>query len=281
MRFGVHVSIGNGFAKAVERAQSLGCEAFQIFAGNPRGWARKPLPDGEAEAFRAALSASGLGPVVVHLSYLPNPASLDGTLFERSVLAMGQDFERANRLGASYFVVHPGSHPPGRKEDALRQAARGIEAVLAQVAGPTRLLLENQGSRQRDLAADLADLGVLLKGLDSERVGVCLDTCHAFVAGYDLRTEAGWRGALDLLDRDLGLERLRVIHANDAQGDLGSGRDRHAHIGEGFLGESAFAAMGRMAVLADRTVILETPQDDPADDLRNLARIRSLAGGGS
>ncbi len=281
MRFGVHVSIGNGIARAVERACALGCEAFQIFAGNPRAWARKPLTAHETATFREALAKSGLGPVVVHLSYLPNLASLDDALFERSVLAMGEDFDRANRLGASYFVVHPGSCPPAERETGLGRVGCALRTVLAKVTGPTTLLLENQGSRKRDLGADLAELAVMLDGLARERVGVCLDTCHAFVAGYDLRTDEGWRDVLDLLDRDVGLDRLVVIHANDSRGDLASGLDRHEHIGLGYLGPAAFAALGRQTTLADRTVILETPQDDPADDPRNLAAIRSLAAGGA
>jgi len=281
MRFGVHVSIGAGFAKSVARAESLGCEAFQIFAGNPRGWARQPLADRDAASFREALAASGLGPVVVHLSYLPNPASLDDGFYERSVLAMGEDFARASRLGAAYFVVHPGSCPAERKAEGRNRVVRAVEAVLARVPGSTMLLLENQGGRRRDLAADLTDLTSMLIRLDRDRVGLCLDTCHAFVAGYDLRTEDRWGRILGFLDREAGLDRLRVIHANDAKTGLDSGIDRHEHIGEGFLGASAFAAMGRMAGIADRAVILETPQDDPNDDPRNLARIRSLVAEGA
>ncbi|MGE5550248.1 MAG: deoxyribonuclease IV [Bacteroidota bacterium] len=279
MRFGVHVSIGDGFLKAVQKAEHLGCETFQIFAGNPRGWARKPLDAAEAERFKAARLASGLGPVVVHLSYLPNLANLDDQLFERSVLAMGEDFARANLLGADYFVVHPGSCAPEAKAEGMRRVMRGVEAVLAQVAGPTRLLLENQGSRKRDLGADLSELASMAAGLDRDRVGICLDTCHAFVAGYDLRTEAGWREALAMIAGGAGLDRLGLIHGNDSRGDLGSGLDRHEHIGAGYLGAPAFAAMGGIDDLADRAVILETPQESPADDLRNLAAIRALAGG--
>lgn len=279
MRFGVHVSIADGFAKAVARAETLGCEAFQIFAGNPRGWARKPLADLEVESFRTALAASGLGPVVVHLAYLPNLATPDPALYERSLRTLLEDFGRANRLGAAYFVLHPGACPPERKAEGLTRAVRGIEDALASVSGPTMLLLENQGSRRRDLAADLAELALLLAKLDPDRVGCCLDTCHAFVAGYDLRDQAGWRAVLAVVAGGAGLGRLKVIHANDARGDLGSGLDRHEHIGGGFLGDSAFAALADLPELGGLTVILETPQDDPADDPRNLRRIRALAAG--
>ncbi len=279
MRFGVHVSIADSFAKSVARAEALACDAFQIFAGNPRGWARKPLTDAEAESFRSALDASGLGPVVVHLSYLPNPASLDDQLYERSVQTMREDFARANRLGAAFFVVHPGTCAPEHKADGLARVIRGIESALAEVDGPTMLLLENQGSRRRDIAADLDELVLLLTNLDPASVGICLDTCHAFVAGYDLRGLAGWQSTLATITGKVGLERLKVIHANDSRGDLGSGLDRHEHIGQGFLGESAFAALADLPALADRTVILETPQDDPDDDPRNLAAIRRLTAG--
>ena len=280
MRFGVHVSIADGFARSVARAEALGCDAFQIFAGNPRGWARKPLTDTEAAGFQTALAASGLGPVVVHLSYLPNPASLDDQLYGRSLQTLREDFARASRLGAAFFVLHPGTCAPEHKAEALARVIRGIEAALAEVTGPIMLLLENQGSRRRDLAADLAELVLLLENLDPVRVGICLDTCHAFVAGYDLRTLAGWRETLSVVTGKGGLERLKVVHANDSRGDLGSGLDRHAHIGQGFLGESAFAALADLPELADRTVILETPQDDPGDDPRNLAAIRRLTAEG-
>lgn len=279
MRYGVHVSIASGFAGAVHKAKELGCDAFQIFAGNPRGWARKPLPDSEAGRFREALAQSGLGPVVVHLSYLPNPASLDEALYERSKAALREDFERANRLGAAYFVLHPGACPRENRDEGLDRAARALREALAAVEGPTMLLLENQGGRSGEIGADLEELAGLAGGFDAARVGICLDTCHAFVAGYDLRTEAGWRDVLAFLEGRLGPGRLPVIHANDAKGALGSGLDRHEHIGLGALGEGAFAAMGRIPSLADRTVILETPQDDPADDRRNLGRIRALTAG--
>lgn len=276
MRFGVHVSIGDGFFRAVDKARSLGCEAFQIFAGNPRGWARKPLSDGDAARFRQALAMSGLGPAIVHLSYLPNLANLDDELYERSVLALGEDYARANRLGAEYLVVHPGSCPPERKGEGLDRVVRAVEAVLAQVHGPTRLLLENQGSRRRDLGADLAELAALARRCGDGRVGICLDTCHAFVAGYDLRTVEGWRQAVGLLERALGAGCVLAVHANDSRGDLGSGLDRHEHIGRGRLGGEAFRALGRFGFPDELPVILETPQDDPADDPRNLAAVREL-----
>ena len=280
MRFGVHVSIADSFVKSVARAEALGCDAFQIFAGNPRGWARKPLAEAEAEGFRSALTASGLGPVVVHLSYLPNPASLDDHLYDRSLQTLREDLARANRLGAAFFVVHPGTCAAEHKAEGLTRVIRGIESALAAVHGPTMLLLENQGSKRRDIAADLDELVLLLTNLDPARVGICLDTCHAFVAGYDLRDLDGWRATLTTIAGKVGLDRLKVIHANDSRGDLGSGLDRHEHIGQGFLGEAAFAAMGRLPELGRMTVILETPQDSPEDDPRNLAAIRRLTAEG-
>ncbi|MGQ9779627.1 MAG: deoxyribonuclease IV [Bacillota bacterium] len=278
MRFGVHVSMAGGFVKAVRTARALGCESFQIFAGNPRGWARKPLAPREAEEFRAAVAEAELGPVVVHLSYLPNPASLDDDLYVRSVAAMKEDFARANLLGAAFFVVHPGSCPAERRQEGLARLLRAVEETLAEVPGPTRLLLENQASRGRELAVDLHEFAEILVALGGhERVGICFDTCHAFVAGYDLRQEEGWREVLAILAAGVGLERLALIHANDAKGDLGSGLDRHEHIGQGFLGPEAFAVMGRLKELAGLPVILETPQDSPEADATNLARIRALA----
>ena len=185
----------------------------------------------------------------------------------------------ANLLGAEFFVVHPGACPAERRGEGVARLVRGIEEALAEVSGPTKLLLENQGSRKREIAADLAELSLLLDRLDPERVGVCFDTCHAFVAGYDLRTPTGWTDTLAFLSGHGGLDRLKIIHANDAKGELGSGIDRHEHIGQGYLGDGAFAAMGEIPGLADLAVILETPQEDPEDDPRNLAAIRRLTAG--
>ncbi len=281
MRFGLHVSIGKGLAGAVLTAKELGCDCFQIFAGNPRGWARPPLDPGEVNKYRTALEASGLGPVAVHLSYLPNPASPDPGLYERSVLAMAEDYRRAVALGADYFVVHPGKRgEDGDIEAARQRVAKGIKTVLSQVPGETLFLLENQAGSGSEVAAALEELAAILDLVDEpERTGVCLDTCHAFAAGYELRTPAGVEKLLSETDRRIGLSRLHLLHLNDSRGEKGSRLDRHFHIGRGKIGREGFRSLLNDPRLAGKAGILETPRTSAEDDRQNLAVLRELAGG--
>jgi deoxyribonuclease-4 len=278
LRLGVHVSIGKGFAQAVQNAAEAGCESFQIFAGNPRGWARKPLSQIEADEFIRARRDTGLGPVAVHLSYLPNLASSNPELYEKSVLAIGEDFHRANLLGADFFVVHPGKH--GKEDDlasAISKVANGLRTILEKVEGPTRLLLENQAGAGHEIAARLEDLGTLLDLIDMpERTGVCFDTCHAYAAGYDLQTEAGWKEVEQTLKSSFMLSAVYLLHLNDAKGILGGHLDRHAHWGEGSIGDEGFRWLIRQTGWGDIPGILETPLDKPDDDRRNLAFLRHI-----
>lgn len=278
MKLGVHVSMGKGFVDAVSQATATTCEAFQIFAGNPRGWARKPLPEKDAEAFCLAREKAGLGPVVVHLSYLPNMASPDSELYEKSVLAMAEDYQRANMLGAEYFVMHPGKHGKGELPSVgLERVAHGVKAVLSKVEGPTRLLFENQAGSGHEIAGRIEELGILLDLVDMpERTGICFDTCHAHAAGYDLRTESGWEKINREIDEHLGFENVALLHLNDAKGEVGGHLDRHEHWGEGQLGEMGFRALVRQARWRTLPGVLETPVDNPDDDLRNLTFLRRI-----
>lgn len=275
MRFGVHVSIGNGFEQAVKTAVALGCDGFQIFAGNPRGWARKPMVSQDVKAFRTAREHSRIYPVMVHLSYLPNLAAKDPALFEKSLKAFREDYQRASLLGADFFVFHP-----GKSEDhdrGLEQVIAAVNQTLGEVPGSTLLLFENQAGAGAEIAADFKDLGRLLRGVDAkERVGICLDTCHAFAAGYDLRNRRTWETVLSHFDSQVGLEYLKIFHLNDAMGGLGSHLDRHQHIGAGEIGLEGFAFLVNHPQLSELPGILETPQDNPEDDRRNLATLRGL-----
>ena len=283
MRFGAHVSIGKGLAGAVTFAGELGCDAFQIFAGNPRGWARKPFDPQDVEKYRTALESSGLGPVTVHLSYLPNPAASDPQIYERSVLAMAEDYRRAVEIGADYFVVHPGKGGPEQeRETALRRVAAAVKTVLQQIPGKTILLLENQAGAGTEVAGRIEELARILELTgEEERTGICLDTCHAFAAGYDLRSQEGAAGLLTEIDRLLGLSRLHLLHLNDCVGECGSHLDRHYHIGQGKIGREGFRNLltdPRLATREDLPGIIETPADSADDDRQNLARLRELAG---
>lgn len=276
MRFGVHVSIGKGFEQAVTTAVALGCDGFQIFAGNPRGWARKPMSSQDVKAFRTARDRAKIYPVMVHLSYLPNLAAEDQTLFVKSLQAFREDYQRANLLGADFFVFHPGKSAHAH-DKGLTQIVEAVNQTLEEVTGPTLLLFENQAGAGAELAADFQDLGRLIRGVQAqERVGICLDTCHAFAAGYDLRNRQGWKTVLSDFDSQVGLEFLKIFHLNDAMGGLGSHLDRHQHIGAGQIGLEGFAFLVNHPQLSQLPGILETPQNNPEDDLKNLATLRGL-----
>ena len=275
MRFGVHVSIGKGFEQAVKTAVTLGCDGFQIFAGNPRGWARKPMVSQDIEAFHTARQHSKVYPVMVHLSYLPNLAAEDPLLFDKSLKAFREDYQRASLLGADFFVFHPGKSKS--RDRGLTQIIAVVKQTLEEVSGSTILLFENQAGAGAEIAANFQDLGRLIQGVDAKkRIGICLDTCHAFAAGYDLRNRRGWETVLSDFDSRVGLEYLKIFHLNDAMGDLGSHLDRHQHIGAGEIGLEGFAFLVNHPQLSQLPGILETPQDNPEDDRKNLATLRGL-----
>jgi deoxyribonuclease-4 len=274
VRLGVHISIKNGFTGAGRAALELGCDGWQMFVGNPRGWGRSPIAPTDVESFLAFRKRTKMGPVVVHAAYLPNPATEDPELAAKSRVTVLEDFHRANLLGADFFVLHP-----GKAKDAKGQirAAQMLNPILAEVDGPTRLLLENQAGMGSEIVAkfeDLAELLALIK--EQKRVGVCFDTCHAFAAGYDLSTPTGWESTLRVIERSVGIDAVKLLHLNDSLGAVGSRLDRHQHIGEGRIGRAGFEYLVNHPKLRKLPGILETPQQAADDDHRNLATLRSL-----
>lgn len=275
IRLGVHVSIGKGLAGAVNQAQALGCDGFQMFVANPRGWARKPMAENDISLFKTKRKASQLWPVVVHLAYLPNPASEDPELYEKSVITLAEEFKRANLLEADFFVFHPGKNKA--RQTGIERIIKTVNLVLAKVSGPTLMLFENQAGAGGEIAGHFEELQALIAGIDDQdRVGVCFDTCHAFAAGYDLSNQAGWEKTLGDLDSILGMKKVKMFHLNDAMGDLGSHLDRHQHIGSGNIGLEGFAYLVNHPQLNKLPGILETPQDSEGDDLKNLTTLRQL-----
>ena len=281
MRLGLHLSISKGLGNVATTAEKLGCEAFQIFIGNPRGWGRKPLDVSDVREFQKQVKRSVLGPVAVHLSYLPNPAADDEDLYEKSIIAMGEDYRRAVEIGADYFVVHPGKAGNQSLERAISKVAMGMKTILSTVKGKTIFLLENQAGGGREIAGRISELGMILKEVNCpERIGICLDTCHAFVAGYDLRCQQGLNQLLTEIQETVGLSRMPLLHLNDALGALGSHLDRHANIGEGQIGLKGFRLLLSDQRTSQLAGVLETPKVSADDDRRNLAILRQLLRGG-
>ncbi|MDI6870044.1 MAG: deoxyribonuclease IV [Bacillota bacterium] len=280
MRFGVHVPVGGGLARAVARAVELGCETIQIFSGNPRGWRSGPVPQPAGDQFRAALAREGIAPLVVHAIYLINPASSKDDIREKSVAALAELLGRCVALDAAYLVLHPGSHGGDGVAAGARRAGEALAEAWSRAGKPGRptILLENVagggmlvGGTPGELAAIREAAGEL-----GPRLGVCLDSCHAFAAGYDVRRTTGWERLLAEVEQAWWPGAVKVIHANDSVGGLGSHRDRHTHLGQGAIGEEGFRAMMVQPALRGLPVLLETPQDDPGHDVRNLKTLRRL-----
>lgn len=234
----------------------------------------------EADAFRLAVDAAGIVFTAAHDSYVINLASSDRALRRRSTAAFRAELERCEALGLDALVTHPGSATDGDREAALGRNAEALAAAVESAAGATRILLETTAGSGTTLGGrfeELARLLELLPGPLRERTGVCLDTAHVFAAGYDLRTD--YEGVMEELDRTVGLDRLELVHVNDSRGELGSRVDRHAHIGEGELGEAGFTGLMRDPRLRQVPRVLETPKEDDAtaSDRRNLAVLRRLA----
>jgi deoxyribonuclease-4 len=290
LRIGIHTSIADGLAESLESARKLGCNALQIFSSSPRMWprigARLPAPD--IERFRARRAALGLGPLVIHANYLINLATADSMMRVRTIQAFHDELVRATALGADFLVVHPGaalgaSLPEATRAvaEALRHAARGVRLpgdFADMASGGVRILLENMSGMGTCIGAHFAELRAILDRVPELPLGVCLDTAHAYEAGYDLRSEAGFEQMLVNLDSTVGLARVPVVHANDSKTPFGSRIDRHEHIGRGKIGREAFRRILTHRGLAGRAFLLETPIDAPGDDRRNVRALWNLAG---
>jgi deoxyribonuclease IV len=278
---GAHVSVAGGVATAFPRAAALGCDAIQIFVKNANQWRARPLAPGEAAAFRRAHAASGVGAVLAHASYLINLAATDPQVLARSRLAFTDELERCGRLGVAGLVVHPGAHLGDGEAAGIDRAAATLDQVLAALPRlRTRVLLENTAGQGSCLGHRLEHLAAIRERLPAprrRRVGFCIDTCHAFAAGYAIHDRTGWRDFVAEVAARLGLAALGCIHVNDSLRPFGSRRDRHAHIGEGLLGLAAFARLLAEPALAAVPMILETePGKDMEGHARDLAVLRGL-----
>jgi deoxyribonuclease-4 len=276
---GAHMSIAGGLHLALERAREVGCGAVQIFLKNQRQWAAKPLGKEEIRMFRAAHRQTGIRHVFAHSSYLINLANPGPTLWARAVTAFTDELERAEALGLSCVVIHPGSHMGAGLDAGLGRVAAALDETLARTAGyRVKIALENTAGAGNSVGRTFGELRSLIeRAARPERIGVCVDTCHLFAAGYDLRNEAGYRRAMAECEATVGRRRVLAFHLNDAKAPLGSGLDRHEHIGRGFLGIAPFRFLLNDRRFARVPKVLETPKEpEPTADLRNLATLRRL-----
>jgi len=278
MRIGAHISIAGGISKSIERAKAVGCEAVQIFSGNPRGWKINPFDPEELKRFHLLCHQEDIRPVIIHSPYLINLAAPDETIYLKSMVAFRNELVRADQLGADGFVIHIGHHLGEGIESGIRKMADSLrESIDSLPELKTRILLENtagEGSSLGHRAEYIAEI-MELSGV-GDKLYLCFDTCHAYVSGYDIATARGLDETMDEIDRLIGLDRLRVVHFNDTKFGLGSRRDRHEHIGEGKIGMAGMKRIARHPALQDKTFILETPKDTPESDLRNISLLKSF-----
>jgi len=282
MKLGAHIGISRGLAWTAAEAIRLKCECLQIFLSNPRGWAPAVPDDADVAAeWRSMLDGHRICPLIGHSSYLVNLASPDPELRRKSVASVAADMRRGAALGVGMLVVPGGSHM-GAGARAGQRAMGAALRELSQMAGDAMaVLIENTAGAGSSTNWQFEEMaGTLATAGDASNLGICLDTCHLHVAGYDLGTADGMRGVVERFDRMVGLPRLGAMHLNDAKYAADSRRDAHTHIGRGTIGREGFRALIADARLADLPGIIETPKEDDAD-ARNLRLLRRLRGRGA
>lgn len=279
LAFGSHMSASGGVDLALGRAEELELQSCQIFSKNERQWKAKPLDPAVVERFRLETERTGITKLVVHDSYLINLASPKQDIREKSLAAFRDELERCDILGIPYLVTHPGAHTGSGVEAGIRQFASSLNEVHASIPDNQALtLLETTAGQGTTLGRSFDEIAAIIDQVEAkERVGVCLDTCHVFAAGYDFRTPDLYAAMMQEFDATIGLDRLKVIHLNDSKFPLASNRDRHDHIGEGEIGLEGFRQFVNDARLAGIPGILETEKGtDGEHDRRNLATLREL-----
>ncbi len=281
-RLGAHMSVAGGLHLAFARLRAVGGEALQIFTRNQRQWRAKPIEPEERRLFLEAWEESGRPPVAAHGSYLINLASPAAEVAEKSMLALADELRRCQLLAIPWLVLHPGAHLGSGVEAGLARVAENLDRALRQAdgAGEVLVLLETTAGQGSSLGATFAELAAIIaQSRHPERLGVCFDTCHAFAAGYDLRSAAAYAATMREFASHLGLDRLRFFHLNDSLQDWGARVDRHAHIGAGRIGLEGFRCLLTDPRFASHPMTLETPKgEDLREDRENLALLRGLLG---
>lgn len=275
-KIGVHTSIAGGIHLSIERARRLGCNTVQIFSHSPRSWSLRKITEEEIQDFRRLRSLYNISPVYIHTSYLINLASYKEEVAKKSKDLLIEEMKIADALGADYVVLHPGSASDSEQKGFERIIRNLKEALKGRYR--SKLLLENTAGERGDLTSRIHQLARIMKSLNNTSIGgICIDTCHAFQAGYDISNKNGVEELIDEIKRELGIDKLKLLHLNDSKRAFGSGVDRHEHIGKGSIGEKGFETLLNNPFLLNVPVILETPKEGDEDDLMNLKVVRRLA----
>jgi len=280
MQVGLHVSIAGSIDKSVDNAVAMGCSAFQIFTRNPRGWAAKPLSKNDITSFKEKLVTSKIDrfATVAHMPYLPNLSSPEDDPFAKSLNSLIDEIKRCSKLGIPYLVAHLGSHKGTGDKNGIEKLVKAFTNAAKETGDDVTILLENTAGQKNSVGSDFEQLASILSQLKPEkRFGVCLDTCHAFAAGYDLRTKKAAALTLEKFGKAVGFERLKIVHLNDSKGEIGCNIDRHEHIGLGQIGEVGLTQVIKFSNSKNIPIILETPIDERRDDLGNIEKVKELA----
>lgn len=279
-RIGVHLGTAGGASRAAERARDIGANTFQIFSSSPRMWRAPNVDSQQAERMRALRASLDVTPLVIHTSYLVNVCSQFAEVREKSVGAFRGEMERALQLGAEYLVLHPGSWKGLSRHEGLKLAAESIAAAIDGLPWQGKefhILIENTAGSECSLGGSFDQVAELVTLLQAHApVGVCLDTCHTHVAGYDIVSPNGYEETIAEIGATVGFDAVRVWHCNDAKAARGSKLDRHQHIGQGTIGNEPFRRLLNDARFAHCAFIAETPVDDDGDEERNVRVLKSF-----
>ncbi len=259
MKIGAHVSTAGGLHTAFERAAAIGAECVQVFESAPQQWGTARLTDETVQQFLDAKAAAGVEPVFIHGKYLMNLASADAKIFKTSASTLRSSLNIAGRIGAAGVIFHTGSHKGLGYGAVLEQICEAATNVLAETPPETWMIFENSAGQGGTIGSKFEELGEILRRIGDPRAKICLDTCHAFSAGYDLSSEDGVSATMEALGREIGFENVAAIHCNDSKTELGAGRDLHENIGDGKIGRAGFEALLARPELADVPLLLEVP----------------------
>ena len=276
IRIGAHVSISGGMDKAIERQEEIGGNCGQIFAGSPRTWSVSEYSEEEGNEFQELRNEKGQNPYVIHSTYLVNLATPKEDLFEKSLNCLQSELDAAATLGVEYVVFHPGAHTGSGRDTGVKRIAEGIDEL--DIPENVTLLLENTAGKGTTLGKSFGELRDMIKHADTpdEKIGVCIDTCHAHAAGYDLKSEEGFEDFIQEIKEDIGLEKIEVLHLNDSKDERGSEKDNHMDIGYGEIGDEGFRNLVNAEEFEDLPMVLETPSDKRAGYRENLEHILKL-----
>ena len=283
-KLGFHVSIGGSLAKSIDNALDLGCSAFQIFTRSPRQWKTKDIPIGDSTLFIKKLEESPISfdSVVVHMPYLPNFSAPKSEMYTKSVEVLKEELIRCNLLKIPNLVIHLGSHLGKGPKNGITQLTNACNIALSDFRdsiskkNTVKILLENSAGQKNSVGSSIEEISEIFDGLEHDDFGLCLDTCHAFGAGYDITNESGVIHLMDLISNEIGINRLKVIHLNDSKGELGSNLDRHYHIGIGKIGENGFRFLLNSKELRHIPFIMETPIDNVRGNSDNMVFAKNL-----